>query len=401
MMTSFADTSEKKTVNLELRHPQDGGIYIQKNGRTWVRFYWRFNITEPDPVLLEVSPSRKFNEIIKEKVLDKPPYIWMNRMTGRYYWRLSRLNEKGEIKETTPIWEYMISPPAPSIKSEPKELIKFASKSPVLDFAWNDNKNDKFLFYRFKFSADKRFENPIIIKETGRNRIRLEDIPEGKYYWKVGVKHSEYLPIQYSKPYRISIKKSDEITKLPTILAPKEDAVVKVFGELGNVELEWSLIDNAIVYKIEISEEEDFSDIYSQILPENHTKISVAPGVYYWRVKAINFTGEQSKWSKASHFRVREGKQSIDLESPDNDEDISNFEIGFQWESLDGCKDYEFLLAYSSDMSQIIVRKSISANKLNMELDDEGLYFWQVSCESGDNKGIKSSISKFSILIEE
>ena len=399
-MTLRAEVNDLGPVNLELRHPQDGGIYVQKDGRSWIRFYWRFNIGESDPVLLEISPSRNFNEIIKEKVLDHPPYVWMNQLTGRYYWRLSSLNENGEIKETTPIWEYLISPPAPNIKGKGEKHIKFSSDNPELDFAWNDKKNDSIVFYRFKFSVDKKFENPIVIKETSENRIRLKDIPEGKYYWKVGVKHSKYLPIQYSKAYLINIKKSDEGIKSPISSAPKEDEILSVFGEDGSIRLVWETVDNSMVYKIEVSDDDEFSEVKSQVSPENSTNIIVSPGTYYWRVKAVNHRGEESKWSATSAFQVIEYKNDIDIDFPGHDDELSDFHIAFAWENLSDCGEYEIVIAYTPDLQKKIHRKSVTTTKLGIELDDEGQYFWQVACSSGANQGIKSSVSAFKIKID-
>jgi hypothetical protein len=398
-MALKADENGLGPVNLELRHPQDGGIYVQKDGRSWVRFYWRFNTGEPEPVLLEISPSRKFNEVIKEKVLDHPPYVWMNRLTGRYYWRLSSLNEKGEIIETTPIWEYMISPPAPDIEGKDHKNIKFSSNNPELDFVWNDKKNDSIVFYRFKFSSDKKFENPIVIKETSENRIRLKDIPEGQYYWKVGVKHSKYLPIQYSKTYLITMKKTDEVIKPAILFAPKDGETLRIFGEDGTIRLTWGAVDNAIVYKIEVAKEDEFSEAESQVLPENSTDIIVRPGTYYWRVKAVNPRGEESTWSEVSVFQVKEYKNDIAIEFPGDDDEISDFQIEFDWESLSDCDNYELVIAYTRDLKKTIHRKSVSTPKVTIELDDEGQYFWQVVCDSGADKGIKSSISAFKIKI--
>ena len=81
------------------------------------------------------------------------------------------------------------------------------------------------------------------------------------------------------------------------------------FGLLGNqtVSFSWSGVSDpsGITYTLEVADNYDFlsaSHIISKTgLTETSYSIDIAPGTYYWRVKAVDGAGNESDWSYVSY----------------------------------------------------------------------------------------------------
>ena len=213
---------------LEARHPLNSVVYQQQNGQTCVRFFWRFNSGEPRKIQLEISPSRQFTKFTKREVLTTPPYFWCNKEMGRTYWRLVLLDDDNQPQETTEVRYFNISPGGLALTSPQKEEKIDLTASSTINFSWNPNGFDKKpLFYRFKVSTDRAFANPAINQDLDNTSVTITSLKNGTYYWKVGVKYTPYLPIQYSEVYKFEVSGAGQKSESPTLVTTDEPSATR------------------------------------------------------------------------------------------------------------------------------------------------------------------------------
>jgi hypothetical protein len=105
----------------------------------------------------------------------------------------------------------------------------------------------------------------------------------------------------------------DSLKPLPdTMPPPRPGPLIPMgnrFGLLGNqtVSFSWSGVadPSGITYTLEVADNYDFLSASHIIrktgLTETSCTLDIAPGTYYWRVKAVDGAGNESEWSYAPY----------------------------------------------------------------------------------------------------
>ena len=94
---------------LELRHPQNGGHYRQKDKQTWVRFYYNPLKVKNKYLMLQVSKDLTWTDLVYQVRLRDKPHVWRNRLVGQFFWRLGVLNEEGSVEGFTKPYSFTIN----------------------------------------------------------------------------------------------------------------------------------------------------------------------------------------------------------------------------------------------------------------------------------------------------
>jgi len=98
---------------------------------------------------------------------------------------------------------------------------------------------------------------------------------------------------------------------IPGLISPKPDSRMGLMGRTV-VTFDWADVDDpsGVVYALEVSLYADFSEILLGMDNLSETSYTLTEdealekGEYYWRVKAIDGAGNESKWSTGLKFRV-------------------------------------------------------------------------------------------------
>ncbi len=111
-----------------------------------------------------------------------------------------------------------------------------------------------------------------------------------------------------SRPVRVLPVPPRPPTQAPELVFPQQDARFIAFAPT----LQWTRVDNAVEYLVQVAERRDFADILtSATVRFADTTQRVVTGMvsglqplvqYYWRVQAINGIGITSPWSLAGRF---------------------------------------------------------------------------------------------------
>jgi len=115
---------------------------------------------------------------------------------------------------------------------------------------------------------------------------------------------------------------------MPTPISPAGDRI----GAIGDqpITFEWTRSNgkNGVTYMLEVSDSHDFSSgsmLSESGLTGDYYTTYLEPGIYYWRVKAIDHEGNESHWSYSPYaFKVGELSISINefVEVVKNNSDI-------------------------------------------------------------------------------
>ncbi|MCK4403026.1 MAG: C2H2-type zinc finger protein [Dehalococcoidia bacterium] len=192
--------------------------------------------------------------------------------------------------------------------------------------------------------------------------------------------------------------------------------------------LEWERLCNACEYDLQISLDDDFTQIVfdnTNLLadgrytagpggfydpPKNETPTVViwedaidCNTTYYWRVRSrYAETPEtiRSFWSDVWSFTVEAGPTvAIDLTAPDDGATkVALTAIGFTWSAVADATNYDFVLSANADLSSPVETKTGvtgTAYTYTGTLDYDTTYFWQVTAMKDGNVFSESNISTF------
>lgn len=122
-----------------------------------------------------------------------------------------------------------------------------------------------------------------------------------------------------------SEKSSTEHSKVPVLIAPREEAVV----DGSNVSFAWKPVEDARTYTVQVATEPSFENIVHEEQAGSHTSIEVKgvfpadEGTYFWRVLARDRDGSVHGSDNIESFISGTSTDlAKGLESPDQEEDI-------------------------------------------------------------------------------
>jgi hypothetical protein len=210
----------------------------------------------------------------------------------------------------------------------------------------------------------------------------------GEYEWRLRAENSSSeTAFHYGKIY---VKKGD-FTKQKVIV--KEPAA-ETMSTTSSMKFSWEALYDTKIYIIEIDTiTGDFSDpMFTDTVKNALTSIKkVIPhrGDYWWRIKAISSSGEESLYTTPQTFYYT--MADIDLLAPKSGAKTS-MPATFNWSAIDDVKNYK-LYIYQSDSVTVIRTQTVTANSASIsDLDLGRTYFWTVTAL--DNNGYPGSSSE-------
>lgn len=173
----------------------------------------------------------------------------------------------------------------------------------------------------------------------------------------------------------------------PALLAPEDE----LYCTSDVLTFNWSPArdpqDDEITYKLEISLDEQFSDIFaSKESSQTTNTISLNKGeIYYWRVLATDEAGNESSFSDTRIFFTEAEPTGNYLPSapiqisPSEGENISKSAVTLEWSASDADEDLLLFDLYlgKSDEPEIFV-ENLNTNSYRVDLESQSTYYWRV-----------------------
>jgi hypothetical protein len=149
----------------------------------------------------------------------------------------------------------------------------------------------------------------------------------------------------------------------------------------------WEAADEAVKYRIQIASP-SFAFTQTLILDStiSNTQIyfSLEPGIYQWRVKAINYSSE-SEFSSPFTIMIDTtsnlSNQLVVLNSPSSNADMNDTMPSFNWQSMGIADSYNIVLKSGTNWTTgtVLINDTITANAYNSLISlSEGQYIWGV-----------------------
>ena len=174
----------------------------------------------------------------------------------------------------------------------------------------------------------------------------------------------------------------------------------------NDVEFKWKEVDFADTYNLQIvSPNFNSPNIYviDSTITVSDIHISLNPGRYQWRVKAINNISE-TQYSSPISFEVDENidlsHQSVSLQVPLDSIYRKDIQINFSWQNLSFADYYIFQIVKGNIFSNdILFQNDVYSNSFNppIQLTDESEYTWKVK---GVNSVSESQFSTRTLFID-
>ena len=210
-------------------------------------------------------------------------------------------------------------------------------------------------------------------------------------------------PLQKIEMFVTSIGVNDTVPDIPTLLSPANNAT----GILGGNAFQWSNVDGAALYNIQIATDSNFTNIvFSKNSGLSSTAASslISSTTYYWRVKSNN-GGHESIYSNYFVFNTAISAQLI---YPGNNSLAKPINPLMQWTSVPNVNSYRLQIATASNFiasSLVVNQAGITATSRLVNLSPNTQYYWRITYISGGIQGFYSQTFTFttgtSVGIEE
>ncbi len=166
-------------------------------------------------------------------------------------------------------------------------------------------------------------------------------------------------------------------------LVPSNNYVSSSFSQT----FRWDELDGATKYKLQIVQPNFASPwVYSldTTISKNSFTVSLFPGIYQWRVRAINgssFT-EYITYNLTIDSSLDLHNQKVVLSSPGNNTTTNTFTKNFSWQTLPNADSYIFQILSAGSP---IETKSLTATSYTYAFTAEGTFAWKVTAQNSNS----------------
>lgn len=180
---------------------------------------------------------------------------------------------------------------------------------------------------------------------------------------------------------------------VPNLVFPEKDQLCLD----ANLTFDWSDATDAVSYQIQISANRAFTGIVEdQIVDISSLSLVMAGGQdYYWRVLSIDADNVKSAYSPDQAFYVQGEATSNyipfspSLTYPEQGSEVAPASVNLQWEGSDLDNDflrYDIYLGMAQNPE--LFESDLTTNTLEVSLEPNQTYYWQVHVSDGTAKSI-------------
>ena len=333
---------------------------------------------------------------------------------GQYWWRVTSQyashSSAPRVFRSSPALSFTIekneSPPV-------VEIIPVAAVSTLqleaeqVVVSWKGN--PEYAKYRLELSQRAgNFANPIYSEDTSANFSRFRNnIPEGKYYWRVSAMDAKNTILALSAVSEIEIR-----SPAPAILM-SPGAGAALMGEDGEarVDFAWKDPNKTGRARFELAKTSDFSNpLRDLVMNGTSQSMQLPPGEYFWRVTVLHEQGKAAADAVTQRFTVSSRLSSPVLRHPAAGSVVDigrTHSIAFAWHPAVGAEAYLFSL-YHGNGRQPVFETRLTGTEYHfphLHLLRRGGFSWEMRAlqpGSGDIRTeSKPTRSEFTIRLPE
>jgi len=262
------------------------------------------------------------------------------------------------------------------------------------DFSWTNVPGAA--TYKLEITTDPAFSQIVYSATTIKpQHTPTSRLANNSYYWRVIPLDAKGNLGQSSAVQTFTF----EWRELPELLSPVNAVDLKFVPRF-----EWTAIQSAKTYQLQISTGEDFSTVTVYNTPNTEytpVKALANDQDYFWRVKGLDASGTSSPWSEVRRFRTRWNFQAQLLTPPNNS--IAQTTPYFSWTPIPGVERYQIQVDESTSFQNPLMdvevfnntNSAFVENKENTLMLDQD-YFWRVrGIDAQDNHTAWSSLYAF------
>ena len=284
-----------------------------------------------------------------------------------------------------------LAPPAQPVLSLPANNATLDTE--YVAFDWNDvvRANN----YIIEIAADSNFANIVMFDSTlgVSNFHNAQPFANGSYYWRVTA-HNQigFSPRSAKWKFTINVTLS-----APNLIAPADGFVT----DSSYVNFDWSDVNRATRYIIEISRNSNFSDIAlydSNLTVSSYRNPAPLPNLtYYWRVTAANQSLISPRSSSRS-FTINVLVQAPTLLAPPDNALLGVSNVNFDWNDIPGAVSYVLEVASDSNFSSRVVNDSAVTQSSYSHSFGDARYYWRVTAFNGLVYSSRSEMRDFLLI---
>ncbi|MFA7626199.1 MAG: GEVED domain-containing protein, partial [Candidatus Kapaibacterium sp.] len=382
-----------------LTNPSDNAINIAFN----TNLIWN-QVQDADNYQIQISTVSDFSSLVKEQTQTASSYNLSNitlQYSTKYYWRV-RAKSGSDNGPWSSIRNFTTEPiplTAPVLINPSDNAINIALNSSL---TWNlvqDADN-----YQIQISLVSDFST--LIKEQIQSALSydLTNVTlqySTKYFWRVRAKRSSE-----NGPWSSTRNFTSEPIPLsaPVLTGPSDNSSNIPFNE----NLTWNSVQGADSYRVQISENSNFSTLTKEHVTNNLTyslsNVSLQYSTkYFWRVRAIR-GDEDGPWATAFNFTSIPEPLTAPIQVyPENLSVGIALNSTLIWQAVESAENYQIQVAFSSSFA--VTLADITQSSLNLALSSFNAqyskkYFWRVRAIRGDDIGPWSNKFSFSTEAE-
>jgi len=247
------------------------------------------------------------------------------------------------------------------------------------------------------FSTDKVFERV----QTTLGYYMTTPLPGANiYYWRVGVQTAVGGEYTFMPEWKLIV--SPTLPAKPILSAPLTAALTNI----NTPKLSWGLVPGTgNTYEVQLSKAGTFTPlVQSALIAEGTTEYTTAPlpdGIYYWRVRTLNYLGAPSAWSTVWKLTVDTVAPNPPVLSTPAMNAIFAGTPTYSWNSSTGAKYYQFAYSDTTDCAAAVFTSAeltVRTIKPPTKAANQ-TYYWCVRAkDAAGNMGSWSAPRKISII---
>ncbi|MBI5326176.1 MAG: fibronectin type III domain-containing protein [Ignavibacteriae bacterium] len=371
----------------------------QTNTPVKLYFTWSQSAPAAEKYRFQIGRNVNFSSMVLDSQnITATTILVLNKLdsTTTYYWRVKGINIGGESLWSE-VWSFSTVAGIPSNFTllEPQNNTINVSLSP--QFKWNESA--RATRYIFQLASDDLFVNLVNNDSTvtdTTHTVTPDLTNDITYYWRVKAINSTGGSL-WSQTWAFHTIKA--IPDVPVMVYPVEGNI--------NVPLKpkflWNETQRAESYSIQVAHDSDFTtNIYDNSVLQDTFYLGEIEfqreQVYWWRLKARNFTGE-SNWTTSTSFTtlVMPPAASIVL-SPKIGDTAVPVLTNLIWNTTPGAESYNVQISNDFRFLILYVNKSgitDTTYTLPEPLDYLKEYYWRVKAKNIGGEGPWSEYANF------
>jgi hypothetical protein len=386
-------------LTIKLITPENNRFIESSAKTTTVNFSWE-RLKGDYTTYLEIANNASVvDPLIKKKVNGAASTASLHE--GVFYWRVNAIHNTTKKVESSEIRKLSLfnNKPVFLISPADKSIIKYRDSNPMINFLWS--KNESISRYNLIISAKPDMSSPMVNTSVEGNRISLNSLSQGNYFWKVmNISDIEQIKNNATSPVYSFVVSKNEKMEPPVPVSPSDGKAVhpKSIVQKG-LNFIWSKDPAITDVRLTIAEDREFSKIlYTKNSKESFFRLSdtLNDGTYYWSLRGVMRDGSTTDSSAVRRFVVVKTGSITLIEPKDRAVILSKnaqkgAEISFSWSKTD--IEGKYILQIARDRNFSSVSKEISISDFSADIPGitEGLYFWRVKLN--DEKGTELLIS--------